>query len=151
MNDQDSNHSSQSGKAPIWFIIVAVLALIWNLLGLLAFIGQLMMTEEAYAEMAAAEAELFKAIPTWALIAFGAGVIGGTLGSLFLLLRKKWAVPCFLISLFGVVVQFTYMFLMANTIEVSGVKSVVFPIFINLIAIGLMLLSLFSVKKGWIK
>ena len=43
---------------PSWFKIVAVVALVWNLLGVMAFVGQMMMTPEMVAELPQAEQDL---------------------------------------------------------------------------------------------
>ena len=40
--------SPQPSKSiPIWFWIVGVVVLLWNLMGLMAFVAQMMMTESA--------------------------------------------------------------------------------------------------------
>ena len=44
--------------------------------------------------------------PAWADALWAFGVWGGLAGSLLLLLRRRWAVPAFLVSLLGAVVSF---------------------------------------------
>jgi hypothetical protein len=44
--------------------------------------------------------------PAWADALWAFGVWGGLLGSLLLLLRRRWAVPAFLVSLLGALVSF---------------------------------------------
>ena len=41
----------ESNKAPIWFTVVSVLLLIWNFLGVMAYISQVTMGPEALAAL----------------------------------------------------------------------------------------------------
>ncbi|VAW11040.1 hypothetical protein MNBD_BACTEROID03-2112 [hydrothermal vent metagenome] len=92
-------------KPPIWFWIVSVLALLWNLLGVMAYLAQVNMTDETLAALPEAERALYENQPIWATMAFAIAVWGGALGSLALLLRKRWARAVLLISLIGIIVQ----------------------------------------------
>lgn len=136
---------------PGWFTVVAVIALIWNLLGLAAFVMQLMMTPEMIAALPEAEQELYKTLPLWALVAFGAAVIGGSLGCLMLAIRRALAVPLLLISLVGVCVQMTHSFFFSKTFEVYGPGGMIMPIMVLLIAVFLLWLSVHAKSNYWIK
>ncbi len=47
----------------------------------------------------------YEATPGWLTVAFGVAVGAGVLGSIGLLLRQRWAVPCFAVSLVALLVQ----------------------------------------------
>ncbi|NNC97213.1 MAG: hypothetical protein HKN88_03985 [Gammaproteobacteria bacterium] len=67
---------TETNKLPMWFWVVAVLALIWNLLGLGAFLSTaVLMSPETLASMSPAEQELYANTPSWANVAFGVAVI----------------------------------------------------------------------------
>ena len=51
------------------------------------------------------------------------------------LLRKKWAVPLFLLSFLAVLIQFTYPFIIAGGLSTLGATALIFPAFIILVAI----------------
>lgn len=40
-----SYHSIEVAKAPLWFYFVALISLLWNIMGLLAFVIQMTMTD----------------------------------------------------------------------------------------------------------
>ena len=142
--------SSISGKLPIWFWVIASIALLWNALGVMAFVMQVSMSPEALAALPEAERALYETFPVWALMAFAAAVFGGTIGSLFLLLRKALAYPVFIISLVGIIIQMIYNFFIAETMDVYGPGSIYMPIMVLVIGAFLVWFSKSSKQKGWI-
>ena len=81
-------------KPPTWFIVVAVLALLWNALGLMAVVMDALTTPEQLAALPADQQALHQARPGWSVVGSFAAVVAGTLGSLALLLRKRWRTRC---------------------------------------------------------
>lgn len=142
---------SDQEKTPTWFKVVAILAILWNLMGLVAFFMQINMSEATLAAMPAAERALYESTPIWATAGFAVAVIAGTLGSIGLLLRKKWAHPVFLLSLIGVIVQQTYIFFISGMMENAAVGAMVMPVMILLIAILLLFYSKRMIKQGWLR
>ena len=138
-------------KPPVWFWVVGVVALLWNLMGAMAYIGQAYMTDEVKAALPADQQALLENIPAWATAAFAIAVWGGVLGCLALLLRKKWARPVLVISLLGILVQMSYSFFMSNALEVYGTaQGMVMPLLIIVIGVVLVLFAKSSQNKGWI-
>ena len=142
--------SSTATKLPIWFWIIAGVALVWNGLGVMAFVMQITMSPEALAAMPEAERALYETFPTWALIAFAAAVFGGAIGSLLLLLRNGLAHPVFIVSLAGIVIQMIYNFFIAETMDVYGPGSTIMPIMVLVIGGFLVWFSKSSKQKGWL-
>ena len=138
-------------KVPVWYWIVSVVALLWNLMGAMAYLSQAYMSDEVKAALPAERVELMENMPAWATAAFAFAVWGGVLGCLGLLLRKKWAKPVLVVSLIGILIQMGYSFFMTNAVEVYGtVEGVVMPIIVIVIGIGLVLFSKSALNKGWI-
>jgi hypothetical protein len=113
----------------------ALLLLLWNIIGIAAFVGQATQDLGALAAKDAYQAKLFASMPTWAWVAYGAAVFSGFIGSMALLLRSRWAVPLYFLSLAGIVVQFGRTFLMTDLIAVRGWGTAAFPAFIALVAL----------------
>ncbi|NQZ23119.1 MAG: hypothetical protein HRT53_13820 [Colwellia sp.] len=134
---------------PSWFKVVAIIALVWNLLGVLAFAGQMMLTPEMLAELPVAEQELYASTPLWATIAFAIAVFFGAFGSLLLLLKKALSTAILILSLVGVVVQMLHTFLLSKSLEVLGPNSMIMPVIVILIAIYLVWLSKNAQVNGW--
>jgi hypothetical protein len=150
MTEQLTTESTLENVAiPSWFKTVAIIALIWNLLGVLAFAGQMLLTPEMLAELPVAEQELYASTPLWARVAFALAIFCGALGSLLLLLKKLLSTPILIFSLVVVVVQMAHSFLMSKSLDVLGPSSAIMPVMILLIAIYLVWLSKKAQVKGW--
>lgn len=137
-------------KAPTWFWIVSVIALIWNLMGCMAYLTQKMMTPEMLKAMPEAERIAMENMPAWATTAFAFAVWGGAVGSIFLLLRKRIAYITFIISFIGILVQFCYNFFIANTMEIYGPGALAMPIMVILFGGYLIYLANKAQNNNWI-
>lgn len=138
-------------KPPVWFWIVAGAALIWNVLGVMSFIGHVTITPEALAEESEAVQALYEGTSIWSIIAFAIGVFGGVFGCVFLLLRKNLAMTFFIASLMGVIVQFTYWLFMTDAVSVYGAQQAyMMPALVTIIAVGLVWFTNMAKGKGWI-
>ena len=137
-------------KPPAWFWVVSVLALLWNLAGVAAYLGQAFMTPEDLGKMPEAERLLIESQPVWVTGAFALAVWGGALGSVALLLRKKWAVPILYISLVGILAQMSYAFFMSNSFEVYGPGAMVMPIMVIVIGIALVFFARKASAEQWL-
>lgn len=146
------SEESTISNVPKWFLGVAIAALIWNLLGVFAYLGQmyLISNPEMLAELSVDEQNLYKNTPIWATTGFTLAVWGGALGSLLLILKKKAAKPVLIVSLAGILVQMYHSFFISNNFEVYGPGAAVMPVMIIIFGIGLVWLSDKSVKEGWL-
>ena len=140
-----SSHSN-----PKWFKPIVIIALLWNLMGVINFFIQVNLSEEAIAILPEAEQALMNSTPLWSLIAFAIGVFGGTIGSLGLLMQKKWAFYPLLFSLVGVVAQMTYWVFFTQAIEVYGNGGYVMPSLVVIIAFLLLRMAKKGITKGYL-
>ncbi|HEX5003972.1 MAG TPA: hypothetical protein VFV65_01585 [Gemmatimonadales bacterium] len=136
--------------APRWFKPVAIVALLWNLIGCAAFVSDAMLTPEAIANMSQLQQALYAARPSWFVWAYALAVWGGALGCLGLVLRKRWSAPLLLVSLIGVVVQNLWLFGASGAAEASGPSAFVLQGLVLLISVGLVLLSRKAVRLEWV-
>jgi len=137
-------------RAPTWFKVVAVLALLWNLLGCFAFFADLRLSPEDLVKLPEAQQALYAARPAWAVAATAVAVFGGVLGSIGLLLRKKWTFLVFGLSLLGILVQDFGLFVLANGAALAGPVAVVTQAVVLAVGIGLILLSRKGIARGWL-
>ncbi|WP_029087811.1 hypothetical protein [Brevundimonas aveniformis] len=106
----DTTPAASGGGTPWHLWVVGILSLLWNSFGAYDFI----MTNtqgEAYMRSAGMDDAMiayFNAMPMWMYAPWIAGVWGAVLGSLALLLRKRWAVYLFAVSLVGAAVSLVY-------------------------------------------
>jgi hypothetical protein len=135
---------------PKWFMTVAVLAFGWNLLGCMAFIGDVMVTPEAIAMMTPDQQQLYASRTAWSTSATAIAVWGGAAGSLGLMLRKRWAKPLLFASLLGVVVQDFGLFVMTKAASFAGPVAFALQGLVLAVAVALLLLARTGIAKGWI-
>lgn len=131
------------------FWIISVAALIWNIMGVIAYLGQAYMTEKVLKALPITEQEYYNNVPAWVTGAFAIAVFAGLFGCLGLLMRKKWATFLFIISLVAVIAQFIYNLFIQKFVELS-VEKIIWPIVVFVIAILLVFLSRKAAKEGWI-
>ena len=136
--------------APKWFMPVAVVALLWNLLGCFQIAMNFLMTEADIAKLSAEEQAIVAAMPSWLLIGSVIAVGAGALGSLGLVLKGKWATPVLILSVLGLVVQDAGFAIVSRTapIPTAGwvLQGVVF-----VVAIALVLLARKASAAGWLR
>lgn len=135
---------------PKSFWIVAVLALLWNLLGVGMFLVQVTMSPETLAAMPPEQQRIYRATPAWLNIAFAVAVFGGTLGAIGLLWKKRWAVRMFALSLVGLLVQLVGAYLVTPAWEVSGPAGLAMPVVLIAIAALLLGYSRKAAARGWL-
>ena len=134
---------------PAWFRIVALLAVLWNCIGVWTYLSKVGVAPPMM-EMTADETALAASMPTWATAGFAVAVFGGLLGSLGLLLGKAWARMLLILSLLGMLVQFGWWLLMSGAMERMGGSSAAMPAIVVLIGLLLVWLAGMGVKRGWL-
>ena len=139
-----------NNKPSINFWIIGAAALVWNLLGIVIYVGQVTMSPEALARLTEAQQDLITSTPAWANAAWAMAVNAGAFGSVLLLLRKSWAVPMFLLSLIAVVIQDFEAFVLRDAYGVVGINSLVIPSMVFVIAVALFVYSRYAKNRGWI-
>lgn len=136
---------STTNKPHVWFWVISIVALIWNLLGVMAYLVRAYATEEMIAALPPEQqAEYLIEFPAYYTAAFATAVFAGALGCIALLIRKKLAYYLFIVSLLGVLIQQIYLFLNVD------VPSYVMPVLVILVCIFLVWFAKKSISKGWI-
>ncbi|NOX83487.1 MAG: hypothetical protein GXP06_10980 [Alphaproteobacteria bacterium] len=138
-------------KLPVWFWIVAIVAILWNLMGVASYISTVMISPEAIAAMPEAEQALYNNTPIWATSAFAIAVFAGIAGAVLMVLRNCFALPVFGLSLAGIIIQMSYWLLMTNSIDVYGPGGVTMPIMVITIGAFLVWFSSMAKAKGWLR
>ncbi|MEZ5464705.1 MAG: hypothetical protein R3F22_05635 [Lysobacteraceae bacterium] len=137
-------------KPPVWFWIVSVIALLWNMLGVMAFVGQMMLTQDMLAQLPEAQRVALETRPMWATIAFAVAVFAGAIGSALLLLRSALAKHVLIASLLGVIVQFTQAFMSSSMADIGSV-GLVMMLLVFVISGLLVWLATYAGKRGWLR
>jgi len=139
--------STTSTKPNSWFWIIGIIALLWNLMGVTAYLA------DAYKLIPIPEnmQAYYDARPSWVIAAYAIAVFAGTLGCILLLMRRKLAKTVFIISFLGVIVQQSYIFFMTDVVSTLSSLDLSLTIAVIIIAILLIWYSNTCIKKGWLR
>ena len=138
-------------KASKSFWIISIIAVVWNLMGLFAFMSQAFVSSAMLAELPAEQANLIRNTPQWLTGIFAIATVTGLIGSILLILRKRYATTLFIISLVGVLIQMIYSIFGTKALQVYGVvQGLLMPLIVISIAIYLCLFSIKSTRKGYL-
>jgi len=119
--------SNSTTKPSTIFWVISSIALLWNIMGIVAYLGQAYMTDEAMSLLTENEQAYYANVPAWVTAAFAIAVFSGFLGSLALVLKKKWAKPMFLISFVAVVIQVVYSLFIQEFVALTG-STIILPL-----------------------
>jgi len=145
------NTTAAASKPPTWYWVVAGIAVLWMLFGVMAWVMDLMTDEAGLAKLSEAQRQLYAARPQWLFAVYGVAIFSGLAGAIGLLLRKSWASTLFGLSLAAIIVQFGYTFFAMHAVEVLGAAAAIpFPLVIFLIGVALLWFARRAHTLGWI-
>ena len=140
---------SGTNKPGIAFWIIGVIALLWNGMGVNAYLQSAFKTEAATAELNVDQIALVDSLPAWMTALFAIAVFSGILGSIALLMQKKIASTLFLVSFLTATVQQLYWLFGTDAVETFSEKQpYLMPILIIVFAAFLMWYSKDQKGKG---
>ena len=134
---------------PKWYMPVAIVALLWNLMGCAAYLMDVTLTPEAVAAMSPDQQALYAARPAWAVAVYAIAVWGGALGCVGLIMKKRWAKGALLASLLGLIAQDIALFGMSPV----AIETSVYALqgMVLMIAVLLLLLANKAARQGWLE
>ena len=138
-------------SVPASFRVVSILALLWNLVGVAMFFLQTGMTAEDIAALPEAQRVVYEAMPSWLAVFYGLSVFAGALGSLGLVLRRRWAMPLFAVSLAAVLVQMGAIYALTPAWQASGASGLPMTLVIVGIAVFLFWYARRASARGWLR
>lgn len=126
---------AEVSKMTLW---IAGIGLVWNLIGLAAFVNHMVMDTSELPEL---QRTFHDTMPLWAKAAFAAAVTMGVVGCAALLTGQSWAWVPLAISLLGIVLQNLHSFALSNGLEAFGLGAVAMPVVVFAIAAYLLFYS----------
>lgn len=138
-------------KATALFWIVAIIALIWNLMGLTAFLMDTFAPELSQVGFTAEQIEMASSAPFWTKIAYGTATITGFLAAVMLIAKKKLAIVLFLISLIASIFHSGHIIVGMDGMNVFGLwMGLAFPLLIIVLDLFFWWYSKYALQKNWI-
>ena len=144
----ESSTGVARAKTPVHLWIVGVLALLWTLMGAFDYLATQLKLEFYMSQFNEEQLAYFTSFPAVAVAFWAFGVWGALVGAIGLLLRKKWAVWAFAVSIVGLLGTTIYNFGMSNGAEIMGSGAVTFTIVIWVVAIFLQVYACTQSKRG---
>ncbi len=133
-----SDHTST--KAPVHHWFIGGISLLWNAFG--AFDYTMTQTNNAtyLAAFTQEQRDYFNSFPAWMEAAWACGVWGAIAGSILLLMRNRYAVTAFIVSLAGLAISTVYQFVLSDvdTLKIMPPEAAYITVAIWIIAIALL-------------
>ena len=143
------HHPPLNPGRPMHLWIVGVLSLLWNLMGIYDYLMTQTKNEAYLSKFTPEQLDYFYSFPIWVESAWAIAVWSAVVGSILLLLARKWAVPVFLVSMVAMVLTAIYNYGLSNGLEVMGDPfSLVFTVFIFIVTVFLFLYSRAMAARG---
>lgn len=136
---------------PTWFRVVAMVLVLWGLMGAYACIQQFRLGAEAMGPATDYDRQLYASMPAWYNWVYALAVSTGLAGAVALLIGRRAALPLFIASLVFVVIQFGYLFATSDIVAVKGVWTTYFPAFIVVVGVVQIALARLGIRRGWLR
>ena len=146
-----------TARTPVHLWIVGILSLLWNSFGCVDYVmTRVRNTDYLASAMEGVDPNAFllwiENFPIYAQIGWGMGVWLGLLGSILLLMRSRWAVWSFGLSLLGAILSLGYQIALAPPLAgMEGTFNTVMPYVIILVAVALFLYARAQAAKGLLR
>lgn len=144
-----TNTSPLSAPFPLAARLAVIAGLLWSLFGAFQFAVQTFSDEAGLVAggMTPEQAQLYAGLPSWMAVAFAIGTLGGTLGCVLLLGRRKVSVTVLVASLAGYIVLWAGDALL-GVFAVFGTPQIVVLSFVVVVAAGLLWLAQRLAARG---
>ena len=140
--------SGGQAKAPVHLWIVGILALLWNLMGCFDYLATQLELESYMSSFSEEQLEYFYGFPAWTVSAWAIAVWIGLVGTIGLLMRRKWSFVAYVVSLAGLAVSSIYTLFLTNGLEIMGSTATLMTVVIWVISIFLVWYSKQQAKAG---
>jgi hypothetical protein len=136
-------------RAPRHLWVVGILSLLWNAMGAFDYLMTQTRNAGYMGNFTPEQLEYFYGFPSWAVALWALAVWGAVLGSVLLLLRKRLAVPVFLVSFLSMVGTTIYNFGLSDGWRImGGLGPALFSAVIFFVALGLVFYSRRMRERG---
>lgn len=136
-------------RAPGWFRIAALLAILWSLFGVYVYLEHVGVVPPMK-QMTPEELALAASVPAWVKGAFALAVFSSLLGSIGLFLAKAWARTLLILALIAVLVQMGWILFVSDARSIHGNEAFVMPVTVIVVTLLLVWLADKGIKRGWL-
>lgn len=114
-------------RIPWHFWLVCVVAVLWNSFGGYDYVMSLTQGDPYFRSMGMTEPQIaaYHRMPSWSIAVWALGVWGAVAGTVLLILRSRWALHAFVVSLAGLVISLIYTHLLSDWGALAGMTGMV--------------------------
>lgn len=112
--------TSESSRPPKHLRIVGAIALLWNAMGAFDYLMTETRNDAYMRQFSPEQLAYFYGFPAWVVGSWAIAVWGGVLAAVLLLLRRRQAVPVFLVAFVAMVVTMVHNYGLADGLAVAG-------------------------------
>ena len=138
-------------KTPIHLWIVGIVSTLWNAMGAFDYYATQSRMESYMSQFTPEQLEYFYGFPAWMDAVWAIAVWGSLLGSLGLLMRKRWASWLFGAAILGLGASTVYNFVLSDGMAAMGTEGAVFTVVIWVVALFLFFYSRAMAARGVLK
>lgn len=139
-------------RPPLWFRIVTIVLIAWELAGCFACIQQIRLGAAAMGLVDNWSSRYYAALPGWYNTVYAVATFGALLGGVALWQGRRAASTLFWISFAAIIVMFGYAFAATDLIAHKGLGQVLpFPLFIAAVGAFSIWLSGRAISRGWLR
>src|SRR5260221_10191178 len=106
--------TTAQARTPVHLWIVGILSFLWSCFGCLDYTMTNLKNPSWLAQMTADQTAFMNSLPSWLIAVWAVGVWGALAGSILLLMRRRYAVWAYGLSLVGAVVRLGYQIVIAK-------------------------------------
>ena len=129
--------------------LIGIVGSLWSSIGVISFVLTQMNVEAVMSRFPPQQREYFESFPWWAVAFWAIGVLGGAIGCLLLLLKKRLAFHALLASVIGAMVcNLGGLFLLGGLEVMGGTGALGFTVFPIVVAAFLAYYARAMDKKG---
>lgn len=141
---------TRSAKTPVWFYLIAAVAVLWNGMGAFDYVMTQYRVEAYMGGFTQEQLEYFYGFPAWHVAVWAMAVWSAVAASLLLFARSRLAGPAFLVSTVFYVISAVYLYGFTRATDMMGSSGAVFSVVIFVSLVGLWWFSRFCARKGWL-
>lgn len=141
----------EATSVPLWFRLLAILGLLWNLIGVAMYLQKVGMFGDPLAGLNEAELALAASVPAWVTAVFALAVFTGLAGSIALVMSNRLSRLLLLLSLAMVLAQCAWIVFMSDARAVHGLAGIGMSALIVLIAAAQVGLANAGLRNGWVR
>lgn len=141
---------TNKSRPNVFFYIITLIFVLWNFIGVGYFFTEMFDAEMIVAQMSEHQERIYENRPAWYMGNYALAVFAGLVASVTMLFKHRSAILFAAVSLVAVLISTAFNFSLGAWEHVSSGDRITF-LLVPIMGLLLLLFTLFSRKKGWLR